>query len=98
MTKHTQTPWAVDNQQPIAGINFGDDPLKSIVKGMGDATYVIAEMLAPDDAEFIVRACNAHDDLVAALDGLLADKYLSDPINNDRMAQARAALTKAKEV
>jgi hypothetical protein len=26
---------------------------------------------------------------------LLSDKYLSDPINNDRMAAARAAVSKA---
>lgn len=34
-------------------------------------------------------------DLLAALEGLLSDNYLADPINADRMAEARAAVAKA---
>ena len=49
------------------------------------------------DAE-VEANCNlvvAAPDLLAALKGLLADPYLSDPINNDRMAPARAAVAAA---
>lgn len=35
-------------------------------------------------------------ELLEALQELLADKYLADPINADRMAKARAAIAKAK--
>jgi len=37
----------------------------------------------------------AAPELLAALKELLADKYLSDSINADRMAKARAAIEKA---
>ena len=37
----------------------------------------------------------AAPELLAALQELLADKYLADPINADRMAKARAAISKA---
>lgn len=39
-----------------------------------------------------------RDDLLAALEELCADKYLADPINADRMKNARAAIAKAKGV
>jgi hypothetical protein len=34
--------------------------------------------------------------MLAALKELLADKYLADPINADRMARTRAAIAKAE--
>mgnify|MGYP003454033486 CR=1 FL=1 len=37
----------------------------------------------------------AAPELLAALQELLTDKYLRDPINKDRMAKARAAIAKA---
>jgi hypothetical protein len=40
----------------------------------------------------------AAPDLLAALQALLQDPYLSDPINDDRMAQAKAAVAKATGV
>lgn len=39
---------------------------------------------------------NAAPDMLNALENLLADKYLSDPINADRMREALAAINKAK--
>jgi hypothetical protein len=41
------------------------------------------------------RLISAAPDLLAALEGLLSDNYLADPINADRMAEARAAVAKA---
>jgi hypothetical protein len=41
------------------------------------------------------RLIAAAPDLLAALEDLLGDKYLADPINADRMAEARAAIAKA---
>lgn len=41
------------------------------------------------------QAIAALPDLLAALEGLILDKYLADPINADRMAPAKAALIKA---
>ena len=45
----------------------------------------------PMNAQLIAAA----PELLAALQELLTDKYLSDPINKDRMAKARAAIAKA---
>ena len=42
------------------------------------------------------RLISAAPDMLAALEGLLSDNYLADPINADRMAEARAAIAKAK--
>jgi hypothetical protein len=38
----------------------------------------------------------AAPEMLAALKGLLADRYLADPINDCRMAKARAAIAKAE--
>jgi hypothetical protein len=38
----------------------------------------------------------AAPEMLAALKELLADKYLADPINADRMAKTRAAIAKAE--
>lgn len=49
----------------------------------------------PEETEANIDLIAAAPELLAALQALLADKYLSDPINADRMAQARAAIAKA---
>jgi hypothetical protein len=49
-------------------------------------------------AEFVetINDETGHAELLDALEELLADKYLADPINADRMAHARAAVARAK--
>jgi hypothetical protein len=42
------------------------------------------------------RLICAGPDMLAALEELCADKYLADPINADRMANALAAIAKVK--
>ena len=46
-------------------------------------------------SEANTKAIAALPQLLEALEGLMADKYLSDPINADRMAPAKAALIAA---
>ena len=48
------------------------------------------------EAEANARLIAAAPEMLAALEELLADKYLADPINADRMEKARAAVAKAK--
>jgi len=89
--KHTPGPWHIceATRQPTFLIRD--------VSGMA-----LAEAFRPNNsrAMHIDPALNARliasaPELLAALQNLLADKYLSDPINADRMAQARAAVAKA---
>lgn len=67
--QHTKTPWRVGAPTQM-GCVVADEPVPEI--GGSDAVFyygghLIAESIAPRNAEFIVRACNAHDQLVHAL-------------------------------
>lgn len=48
-----------------------------------------------DERRANARLIAIAPELLAALQDLVADKYLADPINADRMAAARAAIAKA---
>lgn len=66
MSVHTLTPWVAEvdtSDNALCIHNRSDD---------GKAGYYIARMIGgysaeKADADFIVRACNVHDELVAAL-------------------------------
>ena len=65
MKTHTATPWKVENQSVtgldgIMRLNYG------IFTGGGNRVALLGHN-QKNNAEFIVRACNAHDDLVKAL-------------------------------
>lgn len=92
---HTPGPWTValtltDGRPCIQAL--GDDHCF-------DVAYV-APMHEAGKDKTSLEAANASliaaaPDMLAALQTLLADPYLSDPINNDRMAAARAAIARA---
>jgi hypothetical protein len=87
-TTHTPIPWyATGKHVQSAAINEDN----YVCEAEGNS-----EEQANANAELIVRAVNSHADLLAALKELLADKYLADPINADRMAKTRAAIAKAE--
>ena len=93
-TEHMATPWKIycdTDRYPglqAAGnktvVIFGNEGEEAGVRGRTPE-----EALA--NAAFIVRAVNAHDDLVRAIDGLL---LCGEP--NEWTNAARAALAKAK--
>ena len=62
-TQHTPTPWLADS----SGLRAGVGPILFMTTGgyTGRST-------AKANAAFIVRACNAHEELVTALDDLKA--------------------------
>ena len=64
MGKHTPTPWSVDATR--LGIMAG---YQSIAQAFRDKNKTIAdrEAEAQANAAFIVRACNAHEQLASAL-------------------------------
>jgi hypothetical protein len=99
MTEHTPTPWAVEDTG--CGIE--------IVSG----NFVVAEILPADgkdptdqdraNAAFIVRACNAHDELVRALEAIAEcatpdfdDAGFQRRARIDLQNIARAAIRKAR--
>lgn len=102
-TEHTPTPWALDDgrqrQQDIIDRLTEDLPHPDrhwTAIGINDADG-FAENLAyahPINAPFIVRACNAHDELVTALEAIIACEPRA--AFNRMAAIARAALAKAK--
>ena len=118
-TAHTPTPWEhtpmADGRHHVLGILCTEyrgnetapyHPLiASVFHGMGHAPREIAEA----NAAFIVRACNSHAALVAALERTLAQldslanctletqTGLIDPRKSPAYAESRAALAAAKE-
>ena len=58
----------------------------------------IAEVFGENNVDALNNACliAAAPEMLAAVEELLADKYLADPINADRMEKARAAVAKVK--
>lgn len=90
---HTPGPWTVvRNGDSNALIRYSDGENASYIAQCNDL------QLCPEHGtvEANARLIAAAPDLLAALEELLADKYLADPINADRMANARAAIAKAK--
>jgi hypothetical protein len=66
---HTETPWRVDGEtgEIVRDAAPSSDP-DLLTAGF---ELVIADVIGPDreaNAAFIVKACNAHEQLVAALD------------------------------
>ena len=64
MSKHTQTPWAVE-YVGSGGHPANPTDVYEILSADGHAR--VAEYVSGDDATFIVRAANSHDELVKAL-------------------------------
>ena len=88
---HSQLPWIV-LPNDMGRIN-------SIVNPDGEAefgTWLIADCRWPVDAAFIVKACNAHDDLVAALRGMILANEGDMAPEEPELIFARAALAKAE--
>lgn len=94
--EHTKTPWRVG----CAGAVVADEPVPEIHGSEAVDCYgghLIAESIAPRNAEFIVRACNSHDQLVSALQAILTNMSNGPYLFKDsgELRAARAALTAA---
>ena|ERR1700731_107137 len=99
ITKHTATPWNVCKCTPslieavCAEVTAFDDGKRIIVQTLDPIPH-IGNTAINANAEFIVRACNSHDELVQALQAFADvaeddDKYISF------VEDARAVLAKA---
>ena len=89
--QHTPGPWHSEGYPRYVGptVVSPDGPVCAISTGPLDRT--LPRMPAAANARLIASA----PELLSALQELCADKYLADPINADRMRNARAAIAKA---
>ena len=84
-TEHTKGPWRIDSQT-----RFGDFTIAA------GENVKACEFVAKTQIEANARLIAAAPDLLAALRELCGDKYLADPINLERMKNARAAISKVE--
>ena len=82
--KHTPTPYKV----------IGGEGTCRIVATLYDNPYDVAINITPEDAAFIVRACNAHDKLVEAL-GVIARRLTGARGNDTRLKRIHAVAVDA---
>ena len=99
---HTPTPWKYEKYGNDTDVNntheiFTDCETEYYIANVNRETNPVG------NAEFIVRACNAHDDLVSALENLLSQygtfpyAWSEKEINEDEdVIFARKAIAKAK--
>lgn len=86
--KHTQGPYVADGTKVMHANDMdfvADCDSGNPADSLTDAA----------NAEFIVRACNAHDDLLAALQALERAIANNEPFTRAEHEQARAAIAKA---
>ena len=85
---HTPTPWTLNAEREKIEDADGEFVTRLSLSRYHDDR---ADPIAEANAAFIVRACNSHDELVAALRALLRDGEHDD----DAINAAHAALAKA---
>ena len=86
MAEHTPTPWAIDADYPncvrITDSHGHDVEIAECSLLSWDGSEMTSGPDATDEANatFIVKACNSHDALVKALDGMI--KMYADMVNS----------------
>lgn len=88
--KHTPTPWMVGKYGGIFPASGGSAITLMYHKDGSPRANAKA------NSEFIVRACNAHDELLEALERLVC--YFECPIFTDGRAEAVAKIRDAKAI
>lgn len=101
MNQHTPTPWTVYNAH-LQNESTGDEfPTITAWDEKGDCSVTVA-ICSPDadavyeNAAFIVRAVNTHEDLLAACRRVVeVDDRVASTMPSEVVDQCRAALAKA---
>jgi hypothetical protein len=90
---HTPGPWKTVLSASTRAVTTANEAPKQAT-----ICRLFTECVAFEPGEFEANAqiIAAAPELLQALKELCADKYLADPINADRMKNARAAISKAE--
>lgn len=95
MTEHTDLPWKYRSAATFEGFTIANSNDSTIAK-----LYVFSDNTEAN-AEFIVKACNCHYDLLTALDDCIEalaflEKRTSTKTNPPTLEKARAVAAKAR--
>lgn len=98
MMKHTPTPWSYGTK-----ISGSENHKGFYIRSKG-GTYILHEIHPLDEdgkegqanAAFIVRAVNAHEELLSAAKNLLAHPYDREGVNFDAKNRLEVAIAKAE--
>ena len=95
-SKHTPGPWSIENFSPdhLEIGNYEGENCQAICQVL---YYGASDAIDEANADFIIGACNAHDDLLAALIRMVAENEpaAEDSPRRAGYEQAQAAITKA---
>ncbi len=96
-TKHTPLPWAAQQGGNCSRIwGYGTQPLNYPV-AVCERDPIDINGTHEANAEFIVRACNAHDDLLVACKAMVQAAQQRDPaLGGVAATLAEAAIAKAE--
>ena len=87
---HSPTPWHIPHGMEYTLVDREGRNITNILSG---PDYSPTEAIS--DARFIIQACNAHEDLLAALEELLEWEISMAGLGHPRLDKARAAIAKA---
>ena len=99
---HTPTPWThhkahyTPEWRKDNHIIETAEPQPSKISGFDPTVENVCHMAKPEDAEFIVRAVNSHDELLAALEAVMKCNKELGAISKPIADEARAAIANAK--
>ena len=93
---HTPTPWYFDELRGNDGMGYVCGPADEVITHHGD--HSLSQGINQANAAFIVRACNAHEELVEAARTTVRVAEAGPVIerNKPHYVKARAALAQAK--
>lgn len=96
-TNHTPTPWRQhDSPSAVIAIRAGSQTIAHVFKHIGSAVLMDQAHEGAGNADFILRAVNSHDELVAALTFIAQSSDFNGGTFPLELQQiARAALAKA---
>lgn len=96
MPNHTPTPWILGQDSTVFSENFLCVAIGSPDSDVPIAIFQQGNPNAVADAEFVKRACNSHDALLAACKAALRDAQSSSAGSTDTIEQLTAAIASAE--